>query len=313
MDDDTLALLMYLDEGLVKNLSSLMLKGYIDIRTSKIIRDKTIVARAGFDNRERIFGEDRFAEDEREGYKTFNTCKVDQSDVGNSNTTGLEDREFIRREEEIKTIFTSFSLHSEILNSLNTAHAVKSFDNTTIKKGQVKEGDYVKLHGKLTTESVNSYLDSLLTIFNCFGCDNLNKMITAKNSGTMNFTSMNGMLGHLNELLNRNATEDMILKCGDTPVVVNVNNNFFMNNNAYKFDKIDCPCTVFGKIINIAPSGQCISLLRKTAQHAYYEKILDSCSNYCNILDSNGIILPEKPRLKCEGISLVVIPISICM
>ena len=60
--------------------------------------------------------------------------KVDQSDVGNSNSTGLEDREFIRREEEIKTIFTSFTLHSQILSNLNTAKAVKSFDNSPLRK-----------------------------------------------------------------------------------------------------------------------------------------------------------------------------------
>jgi hypothetical protein len=151
------------------------------------------------------------------------------------------------------------------------------------------------------------------TIFDCFGCNSLNKMITAKNSGIMDFTSINSMLGHLNKILNFNATEDMILMCGDTPIVVNVNNNFFMNNNAYKFDKVDCPCTVFGKVINIAPRGQCISLLRKTAQTEYYEKILNTCYGYCDILDSNGIAMPKRPRLKCEGISLVVIPISICM
>jgi len=313
MDEDTLALLMYLDEGLVKNLSSLMLKGYIDIRTSRIISDKTVIARAGFDNRERFFGEDRFAEDAKEGFKMCNTTKVDQSDVGNSNSTGLEDREFIRREEEIKTIFTSFSLHSQILSNLNLAKAVKTFDNSTLQHGQIKEGEYVRIHGNLTTESINSYLDSMLTVFNCFGCDSLNKMITAKNSGTMNFSAINSMLGHLNNILNLNSTEDMILMCGDTQVVINVNNNFFMNNNAYKFDKVDCPCTVFGKVIKVAPSGQCISLLRKTAQTEYYEKVLDNCCSYCDILDSNGIIMPKKPRVKCEGISLVVIPISICM
>ena len=53
--------------------------------------------------------------------------------------------------------------------------------------------------------------------------------------------------------------------------------------------------------------------LEKQLRQEYYEKILDSCSSYCDILDSNGIIMPKKPRLKCEGISLVVIPISICM
>ena len=42
-----LDLLMYLDEGLVKNLSSMVLSGYIEIRTTKIIQDRTLSGRAG--------------------------------------------------------------------------------------------------------------------------------------------------------------------------------------------------------------------------------------------------------------------------
>ena len=47
-----LDLLMYLDEGLVKNLSSMVLSGYIEIRTTKIIQDRTLSGRAGTEYRE---------------------------------------------------------------------------------------------------------------------------------------------------------------------------------------------------------------------------------------------------------------------
>jgi hypothetical protein len=313
MDDDVLSLLMYLDEGLVKNLSSLFLSGYIDIRTTRLIQDKTIVGRAGVDNHERIFGEDRFSEDERQGYKGSNCLTVEQSDTSSGVSAGLEDREYIRKEEEVKKIYTTFSLHSQIISSLNESNSIKNFDNKTIKEGDLVEGEYVKIRGKLTTESISSYLDSILNVFNCFGCDSLNKMIGTKSNKFMNFTAMNSFMGHLNDILNKNSTKDMILTCGDTTVVINVNDNFFMNNNAYIYDKVDCPCTVFGKVISIAPNGKCISLLRKTAQHDYYESVLNNCTSYCDLLNSNGIIMPKMPRLKCEGISIVVIPISICM
>lgn len=117
----------------------------------------------------------------------------------------------------------------------------------------------------------------------------------------------------MSEILNKNSTQDLILNCGDTPIILNVNNNFFLNNNAYIFDKVDCPCTVFGKVIKVAPHGECISLLRKTAQYNFYEKLLKEYCPYCNNLNSSGIIIPDMPRLKCEGISLIVVPISISM
>ncbi|MBD7910503.1 MULTISPECIES: hypothetical protein [Clostridium] len=313
MDEDLLGLFMYLDEGLVKNLSSLFLSGYIEVRTTRLIQDKTITGRAGTDSRERIFGEDRFTKDEKEGYKTNNCVNVEQTDNGNSTSAGVENRNFVRMEEELKKIYTTFSFHRQIISSLNDSNAIKNFDNKTINEGDLSEGDYVQIRGKLTTESVNSYLDSLLTVFNCFGCDSLNKIISNKNSQIMNFTAINSIIGHLNDILNKNSTKDMILNCGDTPVVINVNENFFMNNNAYIYDRVDCPCTVFGKVISIAPNGKCISLLRKTAQHEYYENILKGCSPYCDMLDSNGIIMPKMPRLKCEGVSVVVVPISIRM
>lgn len=313
MDAATLALLMYLDEGLVKNLSSLFLSGYINIRTTKLIQDRTLTGKTGFDSRERCYGEDKSFKEEREGFKNNNCTTIDSTDSNNSTSGNIEDREYLRREEEVQKIYTTFTLHSEIFTTLSTQNAVKFFDNRTINAGEVFEGDYVKIQGDLTTENINTYLDTLLTAFDCYGCENLNNLITFKEKDLMNFTTMKNILSHLNDILNKNSTEDMILTCGDTPVVVNVNDNYFMNNNSYIFDKVECPCTIFGKVIKVAPCGDSVNLLRKTAQETFYEKVLDKCVNYCNLLNSNGIIMPEMPRLKCDGISLVVVPISIQM
>lgn len=321
MDEETLALLIYLDEGLVKNLSSLFLSGYIDIRTTKLTQDRTLIGSAGYNNKKSNFGEDRYFEEERQGFKGNNCSKVEQLDTGNSSNANLENREFIRKEEEIKTIYTTFSLHSQILTSLSSAQAMRTFNNRTITAGEVVEGEYVKIQGKLTTENINSYLDCLLSVFNCFGCESLDSIIADKKESLMkgnvnkimNFKVINTMINHLNDLLNKNSTEDMIMTCGDTTVVINVNDNFFMNNNSYIFDKVDCPCTVFGKVIKVANSGECISLLRKTAQHDFYEKVLNSCLPYCEVLSENGVIIPTMPRLSCSGVSLIVVPVSICM
>lgn len=312
MDESTLALLMYLDEGLVTNLSSLLLSGYINIRTTKLIEDRTLTGNAAMDERHHHFDDDRCNEDEKDGFKFTSLGNLNHDELTQSNRGFLENRQFLRREEEFQRIYTTFSLHSQILTQLDTKHSIKTFDNT-IKDGDVSPGDYVKIKGDLTSQSVNSYLDSLLNIFDCIGCDNLNNILPKNQNNFINFTSMRNVMSHLNEILNKNNTQDLILNCGKTPVVLNVNNGFFMNNNAYVYDRIDCPCTVFGKVIKVASSGECVSLLRKTAQHDYYEKLLNNCCPYCDMLSKSGITVPKMPNLKCEGISLVVVPISICM
>lgn len=312
MDAATLALLMYLDEGLVKNLSSLALSGYINIRTTKLIQDRTLLGSASMDERHHCYDEDRCGEDERDGFKSSNLTRYEHCENTNQNRGYLENKEFIRREEEIQRIYTSFELHSQLMSSLDDGSTMKIFNNVTINDGDVSTGDYVKISGDLTTESINSYVDSLLTLFDCLGCDNLNT-IAACNNNYMNFNSMNKLLKHLDEIMNKNSTQDLILNCGNTPVVLNVNNNFFMNNNAYIYDRVECPCTVFGKVVKVAPNGQCVSLLRKTAQHSYYEKVLNQFEPYWQRLSSSGIIVPDKPRLKCEGVAMIVVPISICM
>lgn len=315
MDEATLALLMYLDEGLVTNLSSLLLSGYINIRTTKLIEDRTLTGNAAMDERRHHFDDDRCNEDERDGFKSKSLSNLNHDEFTNTNKGFLENRQFLRREEEYQRIYTTFSLHSQILTQLSTENSIKDFDDITIKDGDVAAGDYVKIKGQLTSQSVNSYLDSVLNIFDCFGCDSLNGILpqTQTANNLINFTSVRNFMNHLNDILNKNNTQDLILNCGETPVVLNVNNNFFMNNHAYVYDRIDCPCTVFGKVIKVAPNGQCVSLLRKTAQQDYYEKLLNNCCPYCDMLTKSGITIPEMPNLRCEGISLVVVPISICM
>ncbi|MBE6048360.1 MAG: hypothetical protein E7213_08190 [Clostridium sp.] len=313
MDETNLALLMYLDEGLVKNLSSLYLSGYIDIRTTRLIQDRTLTGKTGFDNRERNYGEDRTFQEERQGFKNSNCVKLNSADFSNSSNSNVEDREFLRREEDIQKIYTTFTLHSEIFSTLDSQNAVKYFCDGNINENEINEGEYVKITGTLTTENVNSFVDSLITAFNGYGCDNLNKFLKFKDEDILNFTTMNNILIHLNDVLSRNSTEDMILTCGNTPVIVNVNDNYFMNNYSYIFDRVECPCTVFGKVIKVASYGEYVNLLRKTTQQNFYEKILNNCKYYCDLLNSNGIIVPEMPRLKCEGVCLVVVPISIQM
>lgn len=322
---DTLDLLMYLDEGLIKNLSSLVLSGYINIRTTKLIQDSTVTGRLSTDSRLNTYGEDREGFDEREGYKGSNVSRANHCEQGNIQGGFIEDREFLRREEEIQRIYTTFTLHSELQTSLESNNMMNTVDNTAIADDTVKAGDFVKINGTLTSESVNSYIDALLNMFQCYGCDSLDNIVknynikdlsvTSANNNfigsSLNFNALNNMLSHLDEILSQNSTQDMIMYCGDTPVILNVNKNFFMNNSSHMYDKIDCPCSVFGKVVSVTRQGDTLSLLRKTGQPDYYEHILEQCcGGHCNILKNSGIIVPNKPKFKCNGTTIVVLPIS---
>ena len=304
---------MYLDENLVRNLSSLLLSGYIDIRTTRLIQDQTLSGRAALEFMQHGFQDNRNSDTMKDGYKETNLAESVKSDQAQNTIANLENRQFIRREQEEKKIFTTFTLHSQLISGLTINNQIKSFNNKTIVEGEVKAGQYILLNGDLKTESVNSYLDSLLTIFDCYGCECLDGLMDNQSENIKSFKNAKHLISHLYQILNKNSTEDMILNCGDTKVVLNVNNNFFMNNNAYIYDKVDCPCTVFGKVINVASSGECVGLLRKTTQQEFYHRILNSCHNSCIKLEEKGIFIPKMPTLKCEGLSLIVMPISICI
>lgn len=318
LGEGALGLLMYLDEGLVKNLCSLVLSGYIQIRTTKLIQDKTLSERIGTDNRCHTFDENRGTEDVKEGFVSNNNASICHSEETWLNKVDAENRDFIRREEELQTIYTTFNLHGQLFQQLDTANKIIRLENTTVRQGQINAGDYIKMKGILTSESVNAYIESLQMLFDCFGCDNLNTIIPSKenkfksrNISIFNYNSICRMLSRLNEILNRNNTQDLILKCGDTSAILNVNNSFFMNNTSYIYDMIDCPCTVFGKVIHVAKEGESISLLRKTSQEEYFESVLKSFQPYCEVLESSGIVVPKMPRLRCDGISIIIVPISI--
>lgn len=313
MDDVSLDLLAYLDSEFIRNLSSIASNGCIEIRTTRLIRDKSLCGKIEYDTRKNCIDEDRNSDENRDGFITNNNSKSEHIEETASGNLGAENREIIRTEEEVKRLYTSCTLYNQVLEELKQNNKIKELNNIDIKKCDLVEGEYVKVKGNLTSESITAYLDVLLTICKCFGCKSLDEIMQGKESSIMKFNIINNILIHLNELLNINSTQDMILKCGDTSIVLNVNKNFFMNNNSYIFDKIDCPCTVFGKVVCIAEVGQYLSLLRKTGQRDFYENILNSCIPCYEALKISGITVPKMPRLRIYGLSLVIVPISICM
>ena len=122
---DALDLLIYLDESLTKNLNSLVIDGYIEKRTSKFIEDRTLSAKTGNEGSNQHYGEDRCVRDERDGYKGKNFTEADTITTSNKDNQYLEGKRYVRREEELTRIYTTFEIHQQLLRGLNDSKLIK--------------------------------------------------------------------------------------------------------------------------------------------------------------------------------------------
>ncbi|MEN8076280.1 hypothetical protein ABFP60_04910 [Clostridioides difficile] len=309
---DALDLLIYLDEALTKNLNSLVIDGYIEKRTSKFIEDRTLSARTCNEGSNQHYDEDRCMRDERDGYKGKNFTEANTITTVDKDNQSLEGRRFVRREEELTRIYTTFEIHQQLIQGLNQSNLIKEL-NDGISTSTINSGDYVKLSGQITNESMVSYIDSLSNLLSCLGTDNLNSFCTSSTLGgnsLVNYDIMYKQVNYLKSLLTVNNSQDMIVKCGDMDVVLTVNNNNFISTYANIYDGVDCPCTIIGKVIRKCDSNQYIHLLRKSGQANFYENFLGCCTPLMQSLSNNGIYLPEQPRFKVPGEALLLVPIS---
>lgn len=308
---DGLDLLIYLDESLIRNLSSVFFNGYIDIRTHREINDRSFSGKLHDESREQFYEEDRCSKDIREGYKAKNSTEVDTYQSNSENDKSFETSKYTRREDEIKQIYTSFRLHSQLMNGLYKKKLLREINEATICNSTSYEGEYIEVRGNLTTISIVSYLDVLIDILKCYDTQELDKLLIDKNLGKLNYTKILNMLIHLLELLTKNNTQDLVIECNTAISVITVNTTFFLNENASIFDKVHCPCKVVGKVTKTCKNEEKLSLLRKTSQFEYYEKLIKSMEPFLNLLESEGILLPSMPILNVNKNYLLLTPISI--
>ncbi|MDQ0149077.1 hypothetical protein ACFO6R_05705 [Eubacterium multiforme] len=300
--------LLYLDELLVTGLSSVIAEGYIEILTRKRVWDRSLLGRFNIENKETNFCEDRYSKEKKEGYKNYTNSDSNTYTCGIDDNKTIENRGCLRLEEEEKRIYTMFSFHRNILLDLENRGKVKSTND--VCSGNVQEGDYVKLKGLLCSESLSSYIDSLKSIIDCFGCDKLNDL--REDKGIMDFSVIDKFLSEIQLKLHLNDTSDLILKCGNKDLVITINNNYFLNNHTNKYDHIDCSCNIFGKIVKkCCNDNEDIHFLRKTGQKDFYEDMLNMCIPAFDCLNKIGITPPTCPRTKMIERPYQIIPISI--
>lgn len=302
-------LLVYLDEALTKNLNALVINGYIEQRTSKWIEDRTLSGGVRLQDRDQHFEEDRCIRDERDGYKGKNFNQADTLTNTTERTETLDGRRFIRREEELKRIYTTFEFHQQLINGLNDAKLLKSVSDEWMND-EINVGDYILINGTIGCESVHSYVDACCNLLNSIGTGNLNSLIKSTNSGIVNYNSALSYLTYLKDTLTSNNTQDVIINTNNNDIVVMINNKYLFNNYGNIYDRSGCPCKIVGKVIRVCEENDCVHLLRKTGQPYYHEEVLKSNILQSGLLKANKLIIPNEPKIKVNGKTLLIIPIS---
>lgn len=309
-----LDLLIYLDEALIKNLNSVALKGYIDIRTYRRIKDRTFGGNVKIGDRESNGSDFRDQRDKIEGYKTKHKTCEDHYQNGRDKSLGFEGRDFDRNEQEIKKITTIFTLHNDLLNNMINSNNVKQVDRNSIENGDVKEGDYVQISGRVQEISFPFYIDTLIYTINCYGIDFLNTLVEKENLKTLNFNIICKLLERLRKSITARGSYDLVIQNEKASLVLTISENNFLSNHDHIFDLVHCSCKIFGKVMMIKEDNdKCISLLRKSSQEDYYQQILDSIEPYLEVLRKNNIILPKQPECNIKGKMIMILPISICL
>ncbi|WP_300384482.1 hypothetical protein [Clostridium sp.] len=305
-------LLVYLDEELIRNLNSVALNGYIDIRTFRKIKDRTIGGNVRLNERNSDGYDCRNQKDKIEGYKSKHDSYENHYQNADEKTLGFEGRDFDRNEQEIKKISTVFTLHNDLLNKMIESNYVKDFLNEEIDFSSIKEGDYIQIKGCVQPTSMPLYIDTLINSLNCYGDDCLNNMIDIEGLGNLNFNIIKSLLENLNKTIMANGTRDLIIENNDISIITSINEGSFLINHSNMFDLAHCNCKIFGKVMKIKEENEkCISLLRKSSQEEYFNNILNEINPYFKKLMDKGIILPEKPECNIEGKTLIILPISI--
>ncbi|VYT63994.1 hypothetical protein [Clostridium tertium] len=309
-----LDLLVYLDELLIKNLNSVVLNGYIDIRTVKRVKDRTFGGSARISERNSKGLDFKDQRDKIEGYKSKHNSYAENLQDGRENSLGFEGRDFDRVEQEIKKISTVFTLHNDLVNRMYSSKNMKKISYKSIKNGNVKVGDYVEVTGCIQETSLPDYIDTVLNSINCYGIDFFNSILDKTQNKSLNFNIIYNLLNGIKNSITQNGSRDLIVKNEDISILLTINQNNFVNNGYNMFDFVQCSCKIFGKVMMIKEDkDKCVSLLRKSSQETYYQKILDSIEPYLDILRKNNIILPNKPECNIKGKMIMILPMSICI
>jgi len=311
--NESFDVLVYLDENLVRNLSSLVLTGFIETITNTQSFDRTLSAGFHEDDRTECSTQGSVTRIEREGFKDKNKLEASNNFEQHHLEKDIDSRQCIREEKQVKTTYTTFVLNGNLIDYLNENKKLQHKNESDIENDNIYTGDLIEIEGTITNKCVISYIDTLINLITIFGAEYLDNL-TKDCSGKLNFSMFLKMLTYIKSILTYNNTEDLMMKSGTGTVILTVNKDNFMNNRCNMFDNINCHCKVVGKVIKTC-TEECdsISLLRKTGQEEFYEKFFEKCKPLLDCLKKNDILVPECPDLRINECAIQIMPLNIYM
>lgn len=305
-------ILIYLDEILIRNLSSITLTGFIETITKTQAFDRTLSTGVHEGNRLDSFNENRIIRNEREGYKDKNKTEGNNNNLNHHMDKDIDLRQCIKEEEQVKTTYTTFMLNQRLIDQLNTNQQLLHKNPKDIENNNILSGDIIEIEGVITNQGVIPYIDALVNLITIFGCEYLDNLFKDCNE-KFNFSISLKMLTYIKDILSLNNTQDLIMKTDNGIVVLTVNKDNFMGSRCNLFDNINCHCKVIGKVVKTCSNGNCISLLRKTGQEQFYESFFEKCKILLECLRKNEIMVPECMDLIIKKNGVQIIPLNIYM
>lgn len=312
-------ILIYLDEGLVKNLASLVLTGYIE--TTSVTQAFDRMLEAGMQDGKKLEGSNQgsLGKTEREGFRDENELETFNNFRHQHLDRSIDARRSVHEERTVKTTYTTFVLNGNLMDYFNQNNNLSQKQFGDIENGNVEAGEMVKIEGTITNQSLVCYIECLKNIIDIMGDDYLNSLLEEEKKATpgcpkeMNFTIFRKMLTYLESTLTCNNSMDLIMDTGDGHVILTVSKDNFVGSGCHCFDKINCRCVVIGKVLKTCSAADdcSISLLRKTGQEAYYEKFFDKVEYLLECLRKNDFFIPERPDLRYDECAIQVMPINI--
>lgn len=311
MESISVDFMIYLNTDLLKNVSSVTLPGFLDIQTTRVVKDKVVDGGADTHQCNSSCNETEICEQITDGFNVDNSKDENNFRKENYGNIYLRNIDTSRVEEEFRSFDTQSTMYRNLINNFKRNNNLHEFNSNNFNPALIYEGDIVKIKGELMSESLQAYLSSIVTILSSLNLDEINKLIPCNFPKFIDYNYILSITTDLLVKLQKDNTQDMIFLVGDTKIVLQVNNSFFATQNVSAFDDVGFPCTVFGKVIKKSNGENCISLLRKSMLINYYTKVFISFKPYFELLENYNIILPKMAGFDCKGLFIDILPVCI--
>ncbi|WP_061994292.1 hypothetical protein [Clostridium sp. ATCC 25772] len=301
MNDLLTTVPLYLNGGLIQDLSGLLIDGYIQTKTLKCITEDMGNARL-----------EKYLKDTNKIEKDKSPIGLDGTNEGLTRGT-LDGRAINREEYSISKTYATFSFFRQVRESMNDNNMYSVINSKDIILGKVKPGNHVEFYGVVSSMSILSNINEMIDTISCYDITLLNGLLPKDT--LINYNTIINQLNMIKKYLTLNNTFDMIMDLGCCKAIINVHNDNFISKTTHSYDFCNCNCTVMGKVICVCNKNQHVDLLRKSCNGDFFRKLILNMKPYFEILEKQGIVLPEiiDEKLcatKINGPCIQIIPIA---